>query len=208
MKFVTLVTAALLAAGGANAATTGFSLTFGDPAETPSRTDINVPEVFLTNTGDMGNILKFTLSLGDTTRNFDFGRGYRETGSYTFLRDPNLDRVSGGLRADSLSYSFTDFGAGEVFRFKFDIDIDTANTFEDYRLSLLDGGSIFVEYEDGVVPTQFVPFSTISSTQNSYTFAASDTAAMSMPSAVPLPAGLPLLLAGLGSLAFLRRKKS
>jgi len=204
MKFTALSLAAVLMAGTASAATTAFTLDISG--------DRNVPVFSLSNVGDQGDITGFTLSLGDLTRNFDSAHNATaSTGSFGFALGPNLDtNTGGGLRANSVDFTFTDFNPGEIFGFEADIDRDNSNTLENYITSLLPGGSIVVNFAGGTTSSLFIdltrPFSEAPLAAYSYTAALSVPPPIKPP-LVPLPAGLPLLLAGLGALGIARRAR-
>ncbi len=199
MKLTALTAAAIISAGAASASTTGFMLDFSG--------SVNTPTLALSNTGDLGDITGFTLSLGDTSRNFDSASNAgATTGTFTFTLDSSLDtNSSGGLRADSVAFTFGGFNPGEVFGFRTDVDIDNRNSRESYINSVLNGGSIVVNFAGGLTDSLFVDLTRPDgeAVQPSYSY----TAVVKGPAAVPLPAGLPLLLAGLGALGIARRKR-
>lgn len=197
MKIFALAAAATLIAGTASAATTGFSLGINGNNNTPTLT--------LENTGDMGKISGITVSIGDLAYNFDAAyQASATSGSFGFTLGSDLDTATGGgLRADSASYKFTDFGSTEKFQFKLDIDIDNKNSMEDYVLRLLPKGSVFVTFEGGLVDSLFADLTpTAGNNSEPYFYAVSETLAP-----VPLPAGLPLLVLGLGALGLVRRAR-
>lgn len=198
MKSFFLAGAAFLIAGTASAATTGFSLQI-------TGSDNNVPSLTLSNTGDQGDISSLLLTIGNTAYNFDAAfNATQVVGSFTFNLGPSLDtNTGGGLRSDNVSYTFGDFGAGEVFGFRVDIDRDNNNTLEDYRSKFLPGGSALVSFDNGLVDSFLVDLTpTADNNSEPYVYSASSSVAP-----VPLPAGLPLLLAGLGAMGLFRRAR-
>lgn len=201
MKLTSLTLAFAMTAGAAAATTTGFTLDF--------RGNGNTPTLALTNIGTLGDITGFTLSLGDTTRNFD--TAFFTTplvGDFSFTLDPNLDtNGGGGLRADALSFTFSDFNPNEVFETRVDVDLDNSNTIENYVDSLLPGGSIVVNFAGGLTDSLFLDLTRPDGEEEQATYSYTAQVTVQQPSAVPLPAGLPLLLAGLGALGIARRKR-
>lgn len=189
----------LLAAGLATAATTAsaatsFDLTFsGDP---------NIPNVTLTNTSTTAQLLTFSISIGLLTRNFDsIGISTSPAGGTSTVTTGDL--LNDGPRTDSLALSFTDFDPGESMSFATDIDSDSGNTIEDYRNTLFNNGTgpnseLTATFSDGASVSFTIPDQT--SGLSSYTISVSA-------APIPLPAGLPLLVAGLGAFAVLRKRK-
>ena len=199
MKTAFLAAATFLIAGTASAATTGFSLQI-------SGSNNNLPLLTLTNTGDTGDISALELTIGNTAYNFDAAYdAMQSVGSFTFSLDSSLDdNFNGGLRSDNVKYTFGGFGAGEVFTFNVDIDRDNSNTTEDYRSRFLPGGSAVVSFDNGIVDGfafDLTPTADNNSSPYIYSGSSTDVAP------VPLPAGLPLLLAGLGAFGLVRRAR-
>lgn len=94
----------------------------------------NVPQIALTNASDAGVLLTgFSLTVGDTTFNFDFVRDeVASTGVVPQLVSP--DRVNeGGVRSNVLAYTFTGFQVGSTFNFEADLDPDGGSPTTDFR---------------------------------------------------------------------------
>lgn len=197
MKSLSLAAAVLALAPAAHAATTGFELVFEG--------SVNLPQVSVTNTGDVGSISAFTITIGDTAFNFDATDSEVASAGITATRGAGIDSNNlGGLRSDTISYTFTGFTPGRSFEFRTDIDRDNANTAEDFRTRVLPNGSISVSFTDGLTGSLFADLSDgANTTGNRFAFAAS----VSDVAPVPLPAGLSLLALGLGALAVARRRR-
>lgn len=191
--------AALGLAAASHAQVTGYTLVISSNA--------NVPTLQLTNNADPSITLTgVTLTIGNTAYNYD--AAYNEvvgaTGiAFTRLSPDNID--SGSARADFVQYSFTGFDAGETFQFDVDVDIDSANTTEDYRVILFNNGTapnaqLTVNFSNGGVLTQTLE----DQSPNATSFTFSQTTGL----AAPEPGTLALL--GLGALpiagAVIRRR--
>lgn len=197
--FKTFTLAGLIALGAstASAATLGFTLTISGSGQTGA----NEPRFVLTNNSASAQITDFDFGIGNTGYNFD--------GFYNIIApaggtaSANVDaNTNGGSRVDVINAAFTGFDAGENAQWNVDVDIDTLNTFEDYRTVLWNNGAAL----NTVFTATFSTGDTLSVTApdaavvSSYTFSASSAPA------VPLPAGLPLVLTGLAGFALLKRR--
>lgn len=204
------VAAALALASAAHAQTTGYSLQL-------SGNNFNEPVLRLTNTSDAAQLTAFSLTIGDTAFNFDSVSNENVTpvGSLTFsLVTPDRDG-SGGVRSNSVEYTFAGFDPGELFLFETDVDPDSINQTVDYRTVLFDlGGSssadnslVSVLFSNGVTLSGNLPDFT-PNTANTYLFAQSQQAP---PPGAAIPEPGTFALAGSGLLPLLgmiRRRKA
>ncbi|MHB1035785.1 MAG: PEP-CTERM sorting domain-containing protein [Pirellulales bacterium] len=94
-----------------------------------------MPYLELTNFAETASITNLSITVGDTTKNFDMvfpqvtaapGIGYTVN---------SLDRAHDGVRSDVLDMGFTGFGPGKSFLFRVDIDDDNpaGNPYLDFR---------------------------------------------------------------------------
>ncbi|WP_425404390.1 VPLPA-CTERM sorting domain-containing protein [Hwanghaeella sp.] len=176
----------------------GFDLTLSG--------NTNVPTFTLVNTSAAGQQLTgFTFTIGNVSRHFDFVNSLSNpAGGTSTLNSP--DSVDNGARSDTIDLTFTGFDAGESVSFAADVDLDPSfNSTQDYRNVFFNNGTAL-----NSVATAFFAFGTSVSltlpdnpvNQSSYSFSASNGV-----SAVPLPAALPLLVAGLAGLGILSRRR-
>jgi len=129
----------------------------------------NRPFLMLTNTsttdnGGDGNasLTSFSMTIGDTTQNFDWGRIISTSPGVTAtLATP--DKLDNHAHSQVLTYNFTGLTPGKQVIFQIDIDpnMATANPFTDYRQVLfkLNGGAnpagnsaTSVAFHDGSLP--------------------------------------------------------
>lgn len=121
--------------GTALGAPIGYQFTIsGDP---------NEPDFKLTNTSQSASLVGFSLTIGDTTRNWDSVHSFTISDISgapltPFLASP--DQMNDGLRSDEVRIGFTGFNRGDSFAFAGDIDLGNANTPEDYRTVLFSNG--------------------------------------------------------------------
>ena len=194
MKITPILVAGLFCSSSAYAATTGVKATFSGST--------NVPTLLLENTGDLGDITSFSILVGlagthgiDGWANPVLGAGIVPT------YNPNDFNLGQGGQYDIVSITFTGFTPGKAFAVDFDVDLNASNTNEDYRTDVLPGGLLTVGFSGGLTTEFGFDLTPTSTTQSSYEYA------NSIASAVPLPAGLPLMLAALGGMALLARRK-
>lgn len=189
-------------------ATVGFELRIGGGK--------NAPIIHLINQSTAASIEKFSLTIGDGAFNFDdYTIKSLTTAHFT---SSSVDETDGGIRSDELSFVFDDFGPGQAFRIKSDIDIDSEASKEDYSQIMFQlGGSdpsdnslVSVDFSDGTLLSGNLP-DFESKTDGSYVFALS----REVPNgddgptpAIPLPPGLWAglgLLGGLGAVGLARK---
>lgn len=200
--------AATLAAGvamaGAAHAVTGYTLVLG------GNTDNNIPDFVLTNDSDTALITDFNVTIGNTAFNFD---------NLTIISSPaggsstvnTGSTANGGSspigRTDVFDVSFSSFDPGDSATFTNDIDPDDSNTVVDFRDVFFNNGVapnsvITVSFSDTTVLSLTMPDA---GDLASYTFTQSDAIG-----AVPVPAALPLMAAGVGVFGLMgwRRKRT
>lgn len=196
-KQLSLAAALGLFAGTANATTVGFDLVISGSN--------NVPTFTITNQSDAGITLDtFNITIGLLSRNFDYIRNVAAPAGGT-ANVTNGDATNGGTRFDFLEIDYTDFDMGETVSFIADIDQDTGNTTRNYENTLFNNGTAPNSVATATFSNNFVLQLTLddrSTTPTSHLFSAREDI-----TPVPLPAGLPLLLTGLGAFAFARRRK-
>ncbi len=208
-----MVALGTLAAGAASAASVGFELSGHKHLR-------NFAKFSLTNTSTDARIDAMHLTIGDTRYNFDRVRTYANSGS----RITQGDNRNGGSRFDEIALAFEGFDPGETTKFRLDIDRDRGRNRDkaDYTRVLLRNGRaanavVTVTFSNGSVLSSILTAkgSGIASrlaSGNPYRNLAA--AHLDLPaeiaevSPVPVPAALPMLLAGLAGLGlFARRRK-
>ena len=203
-----------LAAGSASAASVGFELNGHMKLR-------DFAKFSLTNTSTDAQIESMHLTIGDTRYNFDRVRAYASNGSRITMGDTR----NGGKRFDEIALAFQGFDSGETTNFRVDIDRDRGRSRDkaDYRRVLFHNGKA----KNAVATVTFSNGSVLSSllTENGSGLAGHlanggayrnvAAATLELPvevaevSTVPLPAALPLMLAGLVGLGLMaRRRKS
>ena len=203
MRMTALAAALMLASGTASAATTGFTLVI-------SGNDQNIPTLSLTNISTTAMLTEFSMTIGDTSRNFD--QIYTITapagGSATLIGGSSSQsgNNSASGRTNAFSINFSGFDPSEFARWDVDVDIDNDNTVEDYRSVFFNNGTA----QNSLVSALFSDGRTVDLTLpdgandlSSYTFTAA-----TQVSAVPVPAALPLLATALGALGFASRRRN
>lgn len=188
-NFFASALAAMFLGGAAQASTVGFDLTISGNTANPT--------ISVTNTSTTAEIVGMDMFIGDTDLNFDFvvvAQASDPVGATGF------DTVNGAGQNDIMTFAFSNFDAGETFRYSVDIDFDTTTNIPNYRFVLDPGGYFDVTFSTG--ETLRLTFDDdFAVNQTSYSFSVTS-------AVVPLPASLPFLLAGLGGLALLRRRKA
>jgi len=194
--FVSALLFGMLASTPAMAATYGFRLSINDPVFNSANGNNNVPDFELENISDPGSgrqITDFTLTIGDTSFNFDFVR------IEAIFRDPlgdlnstlnTVGRTNDHVGEDVLDYDFTGFDPGDIFRFEVDVDPDSGSPSQDFRNVLFQGGIASVTFSDGIIASEAL--SPANSGASSFGFTPTGTAP------VPLPGGIALYL-GIGA---------
>ena len=202
MRMTALAAALMLASGTASAATTGFRLVI-------SGNDQNIPTLTLTNISTTALLTQFSMTIGDTSRNFD--EIYTITapagGSATLTAGSSSQSANNSAtgRTNTFSVNFSGFDPSEFARWDVDIDIDNQNTFEDYRRVFFNNGTapnslVSALFSDGRTVDLTLPDR--ANNLSSYRFTAA-----TQVSAVPVPAALPLLATALGALGFASRRR-
>lgn len=161
----------------------------------------NVPTFLITNTSASDQIVSFNFTIGDPGFAFDFYEAVVAPDVATFAFDDLSFGRGGGSNDEgntnpSLDITFTGFDAGE--RFQFGADVDTIpvrvgiQNFEEvfFGNGTADNAMVSVAFVSGAVIGLTLPESPVAE-EGTFTFVGATTAD------VPLPASLPMLLAGL-----------
>jgi hypothetical protein len=200
-----------LAAVG-ESATLGYTL---EIRKLDSAPNFDNPRFRLTNTSDFADITAFTLTLGDTTYNFDAAPGATTTlievgtpnGGFTLLDPPD---GNGGLRTDQARWSLTGVNAGDAFQFRAELDPDAGDAVVDFRTALA-GAVATVTFSDELSSYQLTgTLSDFSGQKTSYVFSQSGPAEAPQ-ELVSSPSALLLLgsgLMGVGIAGWIRRRRS
>lgn len=125
----------------------------------------NVPTMTLTNDSTMGEqILGYSVTIGDTSRNWDFSVLERFDSDLFTATLLSPDAANEGVRSDVLEYRFTGFGAGQTFRHAGDVDTDDPlqNVLQDYSTVLYNNGAapnalVSVEFDNSSTLTRTLP---------------------------------------------------
>jgi hypothetical protein len=112
-----------------------------------------MPYVELRNTSEEGAITQLSLSIGDASKNFDWGSLVEASPGVTFSLEL-IDAVIGGLKSDTLVVKFTGLDPGRFVRFRVGLSPDdpAASMIVDYRTALLSmngvgtGGTASVDF--------------------------------------------------------------
>jgi len=100
--------------------------------------DTNVPTISVTNNSPNLEITRFDFTIGNTAKNFDGDeQGVTPPPGGTAARtQPGI-----GLRSDVVSFSLANFGPGETFTFKVDLDTDGSNDVQNFNNVFFNNGS-------------------------------------------------------------------
>lgn len=200
--------AALLTAGAVQAATTGVTVSI--TGANPGQASGNVPTISVMNSGDLGELIGLSVTIGDLDYNFDGVEDEVATGLTSFsldVGDRNLSSPNNATgRFDTIVYSFTGFDAGDSFDFAVDVDEDNRNSSENFAIRMLPGGSMTFLFAGGVADKLVLDLTPSQGDSDPYSYRALASGDPS-PAPVPLPAGLPLMLTALGGAAFVARRK-
>jgi len=124
-----------LTTSNAMATMIGFDLQLANPAVSIFR---------VTNTSLTATITGLSVSIGDTSKNFDLVNGvnaFIDSGTALSESLSTPDTIQGGLRDDSIQWSFTGYDPGDRFDFVGDIDDDVlGNTIESFDSVLFNNG--------------------------------------------------------------------
>ncbi|MBU2991609.1 VPLPA-CTERM sorting domain-containing protein [Octadecabacter sp. 1_MG-2023] len=163
----------------------------------------------ITNTSDAGeSIVAFGINLsGATAGDYCF-----DTVNYSPCNDSlavPFTPISGATVSSSSTYDgskmldiiFSSFSSGSTFLFDIDVDND-AGSATVYGNELI-GATAYADFSDG--QRLLGVFAAVSGNADASAF--TSTGLIPTP-AVPLPAGFPLILAGLGALGFMKRRKN
>ena len=187
------------AANVAQAGLIGFTLVISG--------DTNVPTMSWTNNSTTAKITSIDITIGDTGYNYDFAQNIIDPsgGSSTLITPDTVN--GGGVRSDHANFTYTGFDPGETASFDLDIDIDSADSVEDYRTVLFNNGGA----ANAVATVAFMDGSSMGSLMltlpdgaddlSSYTFRAEA-------NDIPEPGTLALFGLGLAGLGFARRSKA
>ena len=195
MRLTALAATLMLSGGAASAATTGFTLAISG--------NFNTPTLTLTNISTTALLTEFSMTIGNTSRNFDYVFNINAP-TVDSITQTAGDNANNGARTDDFAFAFTGFGPGESANWQVDVDTDNANTTLDYRTVFFNNGAaansvISALFSDGRTVALTLPDG---SNDPSYTFTAA-----TQVSAVPVPAALPLLATALGALGLASRRR-
>lgn len=168
--------------------------------------DTNVPNMTLQNNSAIETITGLSMTIGATNYNFDAVYFLAPSPGGTIGVVQGDGNASGGTRVDQFVVSFTSLDPSETAAWRVDVDIDNANTVENFRTVFFHNGAspnsvLSVTFSDGTVLSQTLADQG-SATDDRFTYTQSQS-----PAAVPLPAGLPLAATGLAALGLIRRRR-
>lgn len=194
------------AASAASAATIGFDFSVSG--------DTDAPTFAVTNTSDTAQLIFTSLDIGDNAFNFDDVQNV--TGPAGGAANIVFgDTVNDGSGVDLIAFTFADFDPGETVSWQSDLDADGGDSIVDYRNTLFNNGAainnaLFVAvFNTG--DALRVEFPDLLAIHDEYTYKVTlDTVTGVLDvkvAPVPLPAGLPLLGAGLLAIGALRSRR-
>ena len=100
--------------------------------------DTNVPTIVVTNNSPNLEITRFDFTIGNTAKNFDGSE-------QTVTAPPGGSAVRalplGATRSDVVTFGLSNFGPGETFSFKIDIDTDGSNDVQNFNNVFFNNGS-------------------------------------------------------------------
>jgi hypothetical protein len=100
--------------------------------------DTNVPTISVTNNSPNLEITRFDFTIGDTGLNFDGNeQGVTPPPGGTAARTQPVI----GARSDVVSFSLANFGPGETFTFRVDVDRDGFDSVENFNSTFFNNGS-------------------------------------------------------------------
>lgn len=193
------------AASAASAATVGFDFSVSG--------DTDAPTFEITNTSDTAQLSFLSLDIGDNAFNFDDIQNVSgpNGGSANILFG---DTVNDGSGVDLIGFTFSSFDAGDVMSWQSDIDADGGDSIVDYRTTLFNNADINNALLVAVFNTGDalrIEFPDLLAIHDEYTYKVTlDTATGDLEikvAPIPLPAGLPLMGAGLLALGLLRSRR-
>lgn len=123
------------------------------------------PYFELRNTSEAALLTEFSMTIGDTAKNFDWASLIEASPGVSFTLE-TVDSVMGGLKADLLTIKFTSFETGDFVRFRMGLSDDDpgAPFVQDYRTILLglnesdptDNAIVTVDFTSGQASEQLV----------------------------------------------------
>lgn len=187
LRLLTLTSAAFLALGAIPAArgeTVSYSLTLcenldvlKDPTNETLMANVSkqtqhtlmmqrtTPYFELRNTSEEALLTQFSMTIGDTAKNFDWASLIEASPGVSFTLE-TVDSAMGGLKSDLLTIKFSDFGAGDFVRFRMGLSADDpgAPFVQDYRTILFglngndpsDNSIVTVDFASGQATEQLV----------------------------------------------------
>ena len=193
--FTSVIGLSLGLASVAHAATVGFTLNLSG--------NNNVPTLVLTNNSTSALLTDFSLTIGDTSKNFDSVDDTVAPLGGSFVSSVPDANDGGGSRADTIEIEFSGFDPTEFAQWTSDVDKDTANTIQNYEIVLFNNGALAnsvatATFGDGTILALTLDDRDVALTSHSFTAA----------SVVPIPAAAWLFGSALLGLGVIKRKKA